>query len=79
MSQVSTFANDLPRYRQTITRKISDLQRVSKGGALEKVEDDRQGRDEADRQGKPGRREAGAGGRLVSRTRSGSFRTWPSP
>jgi predicted PurR-regulated permease PerM len=39
MSQVSTFADDLPRYSRTITRKISDLQRVSKGGALEKVED----------------------------------------
>ncbi len=39
MSQVSTFAEDLPRYSRTITRKISELQRVSKGGALEKVED----------------------------------------
>ena len=39
MSQVSTFADDLPRYSRTITRKISDLQRVGKGGALEKVED----------------------------------------
>lgn len=39
MSQVSTFANDLPRYRQTITRKIADLQKASRGGALEKVED----------------------------------------
>ncbi len=39
MSQVSTFADDLPRYRQTLTRKISEVQQVSKGGALEKVED----------------------------------------
>lgn len=39
MSQVSTFADDLPRYSRTITRKISDLQQVGKGGALAKVED----------------------------------------
>ena len=39
MSQVSAFADDLPRYSRTITRKISDLQLLSKGGALEKVED----------------------------------------
>jgi predicted PurR-regulated permease PerM len=38
LSQVTTFANDLPQYRQTIARKIADLQQVRKGGALEKVE-----------------------------------------
>jgi predicted PurR-regulated permease PerM len=38
LTQVTTFANDLPQYRQTISRKIADLQRVSKGGAFEKVE-----------------------------------------
>jgi len=38
LTQVTNFANDLPRYRQTITRKISDLEQARKGGALEKVE-----------------------------------------
>src|SRR5262245_1244919 len=38
VSQVTTFANDLPRYRETITRKVSDLQQARQGGALEKVE-----------------------------------------
>src|SRR4029453_10800448 len=31
-------ANDLPRYRVTIARKIADVQRVGRGGAIEKVE-----------------------------------------
>jgi predicted PurR-regulated permease PerM len=38
LSQVTTFANDLPRYRETITRKIADLQKVRRGGAFEKME-----------------------------------------
>jgi predicted PurR-regulated permease PerM len=37
-SQITTLANDLPRYRATITRKIADVQRVGRGGAIEKVE-----------------------------------------
>ena len=38
-SQITTLANDLPRYRETIARKITDVQRVGRGGAIEKVED----------------------------------------
>jgi predicted PurR-regulated permease PerM len=38
-SQITTLANDLPRYRATIARKIADVQRVGRGGAIEKVED----------------------------------------
>ena len=38
-NQVTTLANDLPSYRATIMRKISDVQRVGKGGAFKKVED----------------------------------------
>jgi len=38
-NQVTTLANDLPSYRATIMRKISDMQRVGKGGAFKKVED----------------------------------------
>jgi predicted PurR-regulated permease PerM len=37
-SQITTLANDLPRYRVTIARKIADVQRVGRGGAIEKVE-----------------------------------------
>ena len=38
-SQLTLLANDLPQYRATIARKIADVQRVGKGGALEKVEE----------------------------------------
>ena len=38
-SQVTALANDLPSYRATIARKIADVQRMGKGGAIEKVED----------------------------------------
>jgi len=38
-SQLTTLADDLPHYRATIARKIADVQRVRKGGAIEKVED----------------------------------------
>ena len=38
-NQVTTLANDLPHYRATIARKIADVQRVGKGGALKNVED----------------------------------------
>lgn len=38
-SQLTTLANDLPRYRATIMRKIADVQRMGKGGAIAKVED----------------------------------------
>lgn len=37
--QVTAFADDLPRYRQTITRKITELQRVGADGTLAKVQD----------------------------------------
>src|SRR5213594_408274 len=38
-NQVTTLANDLPHYRATIARKIADVQRVGKGGALKSVQD----------------------------------------
>jgi predicted PurR-regulated permease PerM len=38
-SQLTTLADDLPHYRATIARKIADVQRVRKGGAIKKVED----------------------------------------
>ena len=38
-SQLTTLANDLPRYRATIMRKIADVQRMGKVGAIAKVED----------------------------------------
>jgi predicted PurR-regulated permease PerM len=38
-SQITLLANDLPQYRATIARKIADVQRVGKGGALRKVEE----------------------------------------
>jgi predicted PurR-regulated permease PerM len=38
-SQLTSLANDLPQYRATIARKIADIQRVGKGGALRKVEE----------------------------------------
>ncbi len=37
-SQVSALVDDLPRYRQTIARKIADIQRAQRGGTLDKVE-----------------------------------------
>jgi predicted PurR-regulated permease PerM len=39
LRQVTTFADDLPRYRQTITRKINEIQRVGTAGTLSKVQD----------------------------------------
>ena len=39
VSQVTTLVNDLPQYRATIARKIADVQRVGKGGTLQKVEE----------------------------------------
>ena len=38
LSQVTSFADDLPKYRQTITRKINDLQKMRHGGTFEQVE-----------------------------------------
>jgi predicted PurR-regulated permease PerM/CheY-like chemotaxis protein len=38
-TQLTALANDLPSYRATIIRKIVDIQKVGRGGALEKVED----------------------------------------
>jgi len=38
-SQITTLADDLPQYRATIARKIADVQRVGKGGTLQKVEE----------------------------------------
>ena len=37
--QVTTFADDLPRYKQTITHKINEIQRAGMGGILGKVQD----------------------------------------
>ena len=37
-SQIATLANDLPKYRETITRKVSDIQQARRGGTLEKME-----------------------------------------
>jgi predicted PurR-regulated permease PerM len=38
LSQITAFANDLPRYRATIEKKVHDVQQARKGGALEKVQ-----------------------------------------
>jgi predicted PurR-regulated permease PerM len=38
-SQITALADDLPQYRATISRKIADVQRVGKGGTLQKVEE----------------------------------------
>jgi len=38
-SQLTTLADDLPQYRATISRKIADVQRVGRGGTLQKVEE----------------------------------------
>jgi predicted PurR-regulated permease PerM len=38
-TQLTALANDLPRYRASIIRKIADVQKVGRGGAIEKVED----------------------------------------
>jgi len=38
-SQITALADDLPQYRETISRKIADVQRVGKGGTLQKVEE----------------------------------------
>lgn len=37
-AQIATLANELPKYRVTITRKISDIQQARRGGTLEKME-----------------------------------------
>ena len=37
--QITALADDLPRYRATIARKIADVQRMGRGGALQKVEE----------------------------------------
>jgi predicted PurR-regulated permease PerM len=39
VSQITVLANDLPRYRATIARKIADVQRMGHRGAIGKVED----------------------------------------
>lgn len=39
VSQVTALADDLPRYRQTIARKINELQKVGRDGTLAKVQD----------------------------------------
>lgn len=36
--QITSFANDLPQYKDNITEKIADLRRLAKGGPLEKVQ-----------------------------------------
>ncbi|PYN33869.1 MAG: hypothetical protein DME01_16970 [Candidatus Rokuibacteriota bacterium] len=38
-SQLTTLTDDLPQYRATIARKIADVQRVGRGGPLQKVEE----------------------------------------
>ena len=38
VSQITAFANDLPRYRATIEQKVHDVQQARKGGAIEKVQ-----------------------------------------
>jgi predicted PurR-regulated permease PerM/methylmalonyl-CoA mutase cobalamin-binding subunit len=38
-SQLTTLADDLPQYRATISRKIADVQRVGRGGTLQKMEE----------------------------------------
>ena len=38
-TQVTVLANDLPQYRARISRKIAEVQRVGRGGALQKVEE----------------------------------------
>jgi predicted PurR-regulated permease PerM len=38
-SQLTVLADDLPQYRATIARKINDVQRMGRGGTLQKVED----------------------------------------
>lgn len=38
-AQIAALADDLPRYRATITRKVQDIQKARQGGTLEKVEE----------------------------------------
>jgi len=38
-SQLTTLTDDLPKYRATLTRKIMDVQRLGRGGTLQKVEE----------------------------------------
>ena len=38
-TQCTALANDLPRYRATLVRKIAEIQKVGRGGTIEKVED----------------------------------------
>ena len=37
-TQATALADDLPKYRATIARKIADVQRMGRGGAIQKVE-----------------------------------------
>src|SRR5262245_31956712 len=39
VSQLTTLTDDLPKYRATLTRKIMDVQRLGRGGTLQKVEE----------------------------------------
>src|SRR5262245_39703447 len=39
VSQLNTLADDLPKFRATLTRKIVDVQRMGRGGTLQKVEE----------------------------------------
>jgi predicted PurR-regulated permease PerM len=39
MSQITSLAEELPKYRQNIRQKIRDLRDMGKGGALEKVQE----------------------------------------
>jgi predicted PurR-regulated permease PerM/CheY-like chemotaxis protein len=38
-SQLTILADDLPQYRATISRKIADVQRVGRGGAIQKIDE----------------------------------------
>jgi len=38
-SQLTTLTDDLPKFRATLTRKIADVQRMGRGGTLQKVEE----------------------------------------
>jgi len=39
VSQLTTLTDDLPKFRATLTRKIADVQRMGRGGTLQKVEE----------------------------------------
>src|SRR5262249_3874633 len=38
-SQLTTLTDDLPKFRATLARKIADVQRMGRGGTLQKVEE----------------------------------------